>query len=390
MSSQRCAASFSADDSMKPHRHRAFILVLFLLLISVVAAADKAEALQFRLGWIDASKNEDGFKIERKRGNGKYVPIATLGVNVTSYVDSTVAPGTAYCYRVRAYNRKGSAASSPACATTRADITITKAGTGNGTVVSIPAGINCGSKCSATYAGLTIVTLSAIPAAGSVFSGWSGPKDCKNSVTMNANKQCIANFQPLGPSLAANVSTSSNPVNPASGAKSAPNPVNLASAAKIAPNPANPAPIAKNNSAATATQPLPSSIGIFRPSTGEWFLDKNGTGSLDSCRTDSCAGPLGKEGDIPVTGSWMGTQATFLGVFDPDAASWYLDLNGNGILDGCELKACSHVYGKPGDAPVVGDWTGSGTMRIGVFRPGTGEWHFDILLRQRSETIGRV
>lgn len=351
---------------MKPYRHRAFIRALFFLSISVLAAADKAEALQFRLRWVDASKNEDGFKIERRRNNGKYVRIATLAANVTSYVDSTVAPGSAYCYRVKAYNHGGSAASSPACGTTRADITITKAGTGNGTVVSSPAGINCGSKCSANYPGLAVVTLTPIPAAGSVFSGWSGPKDCKNSiVTMNADKQCTANFKTIGLSLAAKASTT-------------PTPVNLASAAKIAPNPANPAPIAKNNSAATATQPLPVSIGVFRPSTGEWFLDKNGSGLMVDCNGASCVRDLGDLGNVPVVGSWNGAQATSLGLFDRSTASWYLDLNGNGVLDGCEANACRHVYGQAGDVPVVGDWTGGGKTNIGVFRPASGRWQLDI------------
>jgi parallel beta helix pectate lyase-like protein/List-Bact-rpt repeat protein len=46
--------------------------------------------------------------------------------------------------------------------------------TGNGSVTSAPAGINCGSTCSATFAPGTSVTLTATPASGSVFTGWSG------------------------------------------------------------------------------------------------------------------------------------------------------------------------------------------------------------------------
>lgn len=52
-------------------------------------------------------------------------------------------------------------------------LTVTKAGTGEGSVGSSPAGITCGSTCSAPFAAIPI-TLTATPQAGSVFSGWSG------------------------------------------------------------------------------------------------------------------------------------------------------------------------------------------------------------------------
>jgi Divergent InlB B-repeat domain len=48
------------------------------------------------------------------------------------------------------------------------------AGTGSGAVTSSPAGIACGSTCSASYDVNTLVTLFATPAAGSRFAGWSG------------------------------------------------------------------------------------------------------------------------------------------------------------------------------------------------------------------------
>lgn len=56
-------------------------------------------------------------------------------------------------------------------------LTITKQGTGQGTVTSTPAGIACGTACNATQAnfkqGIT-VTIMAAPTADSQFAGWSG------------------------------------------------------------------------------------------------------------------------------------------------------------------------------------------------------------------------
>lgn len=52
--------------------------------------------------------------------------------------------------------------------------TVTKTGAGSGTVTSTPAGINCGSTCSSNFNHGTSVTMTATPASGSTFSGWSG------------------------------------------------------------------------------------------------------------------------------------------------------------------------------------------------------------------------
>jgi len=72
-------------------------------------------------------------------------------------------------------------------------LTITKAGSGNGTVISSPAGISCGSDCSETYLYGQVVTLTATPAVGSSFAGWSGDPDCSDGqVAMDADKICTA------------------------------------------------------------------------------------------------------------------------------------------------------------------------------------------------------
>jgi photosystem II stability/assembly factor-like uncharacterized protein/preprotein translocase subunit YajC len=75
-------------------------------------------------------------------------------------------------------------------------LTVLKSGTGSGTVTSNPSGINCGSDCSESYNQGTIVTLTATPASGSTFTGWSGV--CSGTgtctVTMNAATSVTATF----------------------------------------------------------------------------------------------------------------------------------------------------------------------------------------------------
>lgn len=53
-------------------------------------------------------------------------------------------------------------------------LSVAPGGTGSGSVTSAPSGIQCGSDCSETYASGTAVTLTAAPATGSIFGGWSG------------------------------------------------------------------------------------------------------------------------------------------------------------------------------------------------------------------------
>jgi phospholipase C len=75
-------------------------------------------------------------------------------------------------------------------------LTVQPAGTGSGTVTSNPAAISCPGQCSAQFTSGTQVTLSAMAATGSSFTGWSGSctgtADC--TMTLTADTTVTATF----------------------------------------------------------------------------------------------------------------------------------------------------------------------------------------------------
>jgi hypothetical protein len=94
------------------------------------------------LAWTDNSDNETLFSIERSDSGGPFAEIDTVGPNVTSYSDTSVAAETTYSYRVRAYNSAGysaytntdSATTGPCTGSPPAAPTITKVKPGPGKV----------------------------------------------------------------------------------------------------------------------------------------------------------------------------------------------------------------------------------------------------------------
>lgn len=76
-------------------------------------------------------------------------------------------------------------------------LTISKEGTGSGTITSSPSGISCGNDCVESYPSGTTVILTAAATNGSTFTSWSGCSTALENtcyVLMNTNKTIIANF----------------------------------------------------------------------------------------------------------------------------------------------------------------------------------------------------
>jgi hypothetical protein len=79
----------------------------------------------------------------------------------------------------------------------RFTLTVSKTDIGQGTVTSSPAGIDCGTACASDYVIRTTVTLTATPALGSIFNGWTGCDTVNGAtctVTMSAAKSVAADF----------------------------------------------------------------------------------------------------------------------------------------------------------------------------------------------------
>ena len=255
-------------------------------------------------------------------------------------------------------------------------LTVTK--TGNGTVTSVPAGINCGSDCSESYPANTAVTLTATAASGSGFTGWSGgcagtAPTCALTLSADQTVTATATFSASASPRAAigvlrngqwHLDRSGNSAWDQCGSDGC-----------DAFGQAGDMPVVGHWDGGDR-----SLLGVLRAGTAQWFLDRNGNGQWDGCGADSCL-TFGDIGDLPVAADWSGDGKAKMGVFR--AGNWYLDANGNGRWDGCGIDRCylkvpdqsAPGFGLNGDLPIAGDWNGDGLAKVGVFR--AGNWYFD-------------
>jgi hypothetical protein len=154
-------------------------LLLTVLTSAALFGSGEASGAQLTAAWVDNSNGIATTRVERRLGTDTvFTALADVSPGATTYVDASLSGGTTYCYRAFAYDADGvSPYSDEACATSASDgltVTVSKTGTGAGTIVSSPSGINCGAVCSATYVSGGSITLTATAASGSTFAGWSG------------------------------------------------------------------------------------------------------------------------------------------------------------------------------------------------------------------------
>jgi len=98
-------------------------------------AATAVSTSQINLTWTQNSSDETGFKIERATSSGgTYAQIATVGANVTSYVNTGLSGSTTYYYRVCSYNTWGNSAYTAVDSATTANVAPVLAAISNRTV----------------------------------------------------------------------------------------------------------------------------------------------------------------------------------------------------------------------------------------------------------------
>jgi hypothetical protein len=131
-----------------------------------------------------------------------------IGTKTTSVSSGTASfpglfinqPGDGYTLKASSIGLTGATSNAFNVNTVTATRSLSVSKTGSGTVRSNPGGINCGSTCSTSLNEGTVVTLTATPAAGWSFAGWSGNFDCSDgSVTLYTDKTCTANFVTTAP-----------------------------------------------------------------------------------------------------------------------------------------------------------------------------------------------
>ncbi len=119
-------------------------------------------------------------------------------------------------------------------------------------------------------------------------------------------------------------------------------------------------------------------LGVWRPIAHSFYLDANGNDQWDGTASGDVVVPFGVSTDLPLSGDWNGDGIDEIGVWRPTTGSFYLDANGNDLWDGAAGGDVIVPFGVSTDLPLSGDWDGDGIDDIGVWRPSTGYFYLDL------------
>jgi len=190
---------------------RTVLLICLIFFTVIFLSASFAFPYSVTLSWNAPTKNADGtplvdlagYKVYYRNSSGGFSQSINAG-NVTTKTVSNLTDGIDYYFAVTAYDTSGNESGySNEVSAQQNILTVTKGGTGTGTVSSSPGGIVCGSDCSEAYKSGTVVTLTPMPNTGSTFTGWSGGGCSGNapqcSLTISSSAVVEANFSSITP-----------------------------------------------------------------------------------------------------------------------------------------------------------------------------------------------
>jgi len=110
-------------------------------------------------------------------------------------------------------------------------------------------------------------------------------------------------------------------------------------------------------------------IAVYRPATGEWFINGSATGTALHYVWGAPAST--GAGDIPVPGDYDGDGQTDVAVYRQSTGTWFIIFSSGG--------SAAVDFGAPsasgvGDIPVPADYDGDGIFEIAIYRKSTGVW----------------
>jgi uncharacterized delta-60 repeat protein len=101
-------------------------------------------------------------------------------------------------------------------------------------------------------------------------------------------------------------------------------------------------------------------VAVWRPSTGEWFVLRSEDNSYFSI-------PFGANGDVPLASDYDGDTRADFAVYRPSNFVWYINKSSGGVQ--------IYQFGASGDIPVTGDYDRDGKTDVAVYRPANGFWY---------------